>query len=426
MQYLVRHFGGRIIPTGTREYGRARLVQCDGALFEGMEGGDLQVWMSHSDAVADLPSGWRGTACTEDNPIASVESPDKRMFGVQFHPEVVHTAQGKVILANFLRVASVPLDWTPKRNLERLISKVQERTDGGRKRVLLALSGGVDSSTLALLLTRAGIKHTAVFVDHGLLRLNEREQVEQALLPLGVNLVSVDASKRFVSALAGISDPEEKRKVIGREFVAVFKEKALKLGPFHFLAQGTLYPDVIESAGSEGAANIKSHHNVGGLPDDIGFELLEPFRYLFKDEVRELAGLLGLPEELRMRHPFSGPGLAIRIIGEITPERLRILREADSIFISSLKEAMLYDQVWQALAVLTPVKSVEVVGDERRYGYILALRAVTSVDGMTADWSRLPHEFLDQVAARITRNIPKIGRVVYDVTRKPPATIEWE
>ncbi|MEA3238471.1 MAG: glutamine-hydrolyzing GMP synthase [Candidatus Bipolaricaulota bacterium] len=426
MQYLVRRFGGRVIPTGTMEYGRAHLIQCDGPLFGGLEDGGLQVWMSHSDAVADLPSGWRGTACTEDNPIAAVESPDKRMFGVQFHPEVAHTPQGKVILANFLRVASVPLDWTPEHTLERLIAEVRKRTDGGRKRVLLAVSGGVDSSTLALLLTRAGIEHTAVFVDHGLLRLNEREEVEQALLPLGVNLVSVDASKQFVSALAGISDPEEKRKVIGREFIAVFREKALKLGPFHFLAQGTLYPDVIESAGSEGAASIKSHHNVGGLPDDIGFELLEPFRYLFKDEVRELAGLLGLPEELRMRHPFPGPGLAIRIIGEITPERLRILQEADSIFISSLKEAVLYDQVWQALTVLTPVKSVGVVGDERRYGYILALRAVTSVDGMTADWSRLSHEFLDQVAARITRNIPQIGRVVYDITSKPPATIEWE
>jgi GMP synthase (glutamine-hydrolysing) len=426
MQYLVRHFGGRIIPTGTREYGRARLIQCDGPLFGGLENGDLQVWMSHSDAVADLPSGWRGTARTEDNPIAAVESPDKRIFGVQFHPEVVHTPQGKAILANFLRTAGVVLNWTPEHTLERLIAEVQERTDGGRKRVLLAVSGGVDSSTLALLLTRAGIEHTAVFVDHGLLRLDERDEVEQALLPLGVNLVSVGASKRFVSALAGVSDPEEKRKVIGREFIAVFREKALELGPFHFLAQGTLYPDVIESAGSEGSASIKSHHNVGGLPNDIGFELLEPFRYLFKDEVRELAGLLGLPEELRMRHPFPGPGLAIRIIGEITPERLGILREADSIFISSLKEAGLYDQVWQALAVLTSLRSVGVVGDERRYGYILALRGVTSVDGMTADWSRLPHEFLDQVAARITRNIPQIGRVVYDITSKPPATIEWE
>ncbi len=425
MQYLVLHFGGHVIPTGTREYGRAHLVQCDGPLFSGLDGGDLQVWMSHSDAVTDLPLGWRATARTVDNPIAAVESPDKRMFGVQFHPEVIHTPQGRTILANFLAIAGVPLDWTPENTLKQLIKEVRKQvTDGDR--VLLAASGGVDSSTLALLLTRAGVDHTAVFVDHGLLRMGEREEVEKALRPLGVNLVSVDAANRFLHALAGVSDPEEKRRIIGREFITVFREKALELGPFRFLAQGTLYPDVIESAGSEGAASIKSHHNVGGLPDDIGFELLEPFRYLFKDEVRELASLLGLPEELRRRHPFPGPGLAIRIIGEITPQRLRILRKADALFISALKEARLYGETWQALAVLTPVRSVGVVGDERRYGYILALRAVTSVDGMTADWARLPHNFLDRVAARITRNIPQIGRVVYDITSKPPATIEWE
>jgi GMP synthase (glutamine-hydrolysing) len=425
MQYLVLRFGGRVIPTGTREYGRARLTQCSGPLFAGLEDGDLQVWMSHSDAVADPPSGWRATARTEDNPIAAVESPDGCLFGIQFHPEVVHTPQGKTILANFLDVAGVARDWAPEHTLEQIIKDVRRRTRGGQ-RVLLAASGGVDSSTLALLLAAAKVDHTAIFVDHGLLRMREREEVETALRPLGVNLISVDAADRFLHALAGISSPEEKRKVIGREFIAVFREKALDLGSFHFLAQGTLYPDVIESAGSEGSASIKSHHNVGGLPNDIGFELLEPFRYLFKDEVREVAALLGLPDELRLRHPFPGPGLAIRIIGEITPERLRILREADWIFISSLKEAGLYDHVWQALAVLTPVRSVGVVGDERRYGYILALRAVTSVDGMTADWARLPHAFLDQVAARITRNIPQIGRVVYDITSKPPATIEWE
>ena len=426
MQYLVHRFGGRLVTTGRREYGRAVLTWHDGPLFTGIDESALQVWMSHSDAVAALPPGWRATAGTEDNPIAAVESPDARMFGVQFHPEVVHTPQGKTILANFLRIAGVPLDWTPARTLERLIAEVQDRTDRGRKRVLLAVSGGVDSSTLALLLTRARVDHLAVFVDHGLLRLNEREQVEGALRPLGVNLVTVNASERFISALAGVTDPEEKRKIIGREFVAAFTDQARRHGSFHFLAQGTLYPDVIESAGSTGAANIKSHHNVGGLPEKLGFELLEPFRYLFKDEVREIARLLGLPEEIRERHPFPGPGLAIRIIGVVTPERLRILREADSIFISSLKEAGLYKQVWQALAVLTPVRSVGVVGDERRYGYILALRAVTSVDGMTADWARLPHDFLDFVASRITRRIPEIGRVVYDITSKPPATIEWE
>ena len=425
MQYLVQRYGGRLATTGRREYGRAVITRHEGALFTGIDESNFQVWMSHSDAVVKLPPGWRATAGTEENPIAAVESPDKRMFGVQFHPEVVHTPQGKVILANFLRIAGVPLDWTPARTLDRLIAEVRKRTADG-ERVLLAVSGGVDSSTLALLLTRAGINHTAVFVDHGLLRLNEKEEVEKALRPMGVNLVTVDAADRFISALAGITDPEEKRKVIGREFVAVFQEQARRLGPFHFLAQGTLYPDVIESAGSEGAASIKSHHNVGGLPDDIGFELLEPFRYLFKDEVRNLAVLLGLPDEIRSRHPFPGPGLAIRIIGEVTPDRLRILREADSLFISALQESGLYEQTWQALAVLTPVRSVGVVGDERRYGYILALRAVTSVDGMTADWARLPHEFLDSVASQITRRIPEIGRVVYDITSKPPATIEWE
>ena len=426
MQYLVYRFGGQLVTTGRREYGRAVLTWHDGQLFAGIEGDGVQVWMSHSDAVAALPPGWRATAGTEDNPIAAVESSDARMFGVQFHPEVVHTPQGKTILANFLRIAGVPLDWTPSHTLERLIAEVREHTDGGKKRVLLAVSGGVDSSTLALLLTRAGVDHLAVFVDHGLLRLNEREQVESALRPLGVNLVTVDATERFISALAGITDPEEKRKIIGREFVAAFTEQARRYGPFHFLAQGTLYPDVIESAGSTGAANIKSHHNVGGLPDRLGFELLEPFRYLFKDEVREIARLLGLPDGIRDRHPFPGPGLAIRIIGEVTPERLRVLREADHLFVSALKESGLYRETWQALAVLTPVRSVGVVGDERRYGYILALRAVTSVDGMTADWARLPHDFLDQVASRITRQIPEIGRVVYDITSKPPATIEWE
>ena len=426
MQYLVQRFGGRLSDTGRREYGRAVLTVHTGALFAGIDGDAVQVWMSHSDAVTELPKGWRATAGTEDNPIAAIESSDQRTFGVQFHPEVVHTPQGRTILANFLRIAGVPHDWTPSHTLDRLIAEVQQRTDMGRKRVLLGISGGVDSSTLALLLTRAGVDHTAVFVDHGLLRVREGEEVEKLLRPLGVNLVRVNASERFLSALSGVTDPEEKRKIIGREFVAVFTEEARVHGPFHFLAQGTLYPDVIESAGSESAANIKSHHNVGGLPRSLGFELLEPFRYLFKDEVREIARLLDLPEEIRERHPFPGPGLAIRIIGEVTAERVDILQQADYLFISALREAGLYERTWQALAVLTPVRSVGVVGDERRYGHILALRAVTSVDGMTADWARLPHDFLDRVASRITRRIPQIGRVVYDITSKPPATIEWE
>jgi GMP synthase (glutamine-hydrolysing) len=275
-------------------------------------------------------------------------------------------------------------------------------------------------------LARAGVDHLAVFVDHGLLRDGERGEVEDALRSLGVELETVDASERFLGALRGIEDPEAKRRVIGREFVHVFRDVARVRGPFRFLAQGTLYPDVIESAGGEGTANIKSHHNVGGLPADLGFELLEPFRTLFKDEVREVARLLGLPDDVRLRHPFPGPGLAVRILGEVTRERLDIVRKADAIFIDTLRRRRAYDDVWQALAVLTPIRSVGVAGDERRYGHIVALRAVTSVDAMTADWARLPHDVLDEVAQRITREIPAVGRVVYDITSKPPATIEWE
>jgi len=292
--------------------------------------------------------------------------------------------------------------------------------------VLLAVSGGVDSSSLALLLTRAGIAHTGVFVDHGLLRARERNEVAEALRGLGVNLRVIQAQDRFLSALAGVVDPEAKRRIIGREFVAVFEEQARTHGPFRFLAQGTLYPDVIESAGGEGAANIKSHHNVGGLPDRLGFELLEPFRLLFKDEVRELAALLGLPEAIRLRHPFPGPGLAIRVLGDVTRERVDIVRRADAIFIAALRDAGWYERVWQALAVLIPVHSVGVAGDSRRYGTVVALRAVTSIDGMTADWARLPADLLETISQRITRDVPEVGRVVYDTTSKPPATIEWE
>jgi len=343
---------------------------------------------------------------------------------VQFHPEVVHTPDGATMLDRFLRLAEVPRDWTPKHNLDRMLSAVKERV--GDERVLLGVSGGVDSSALALLLARAGVDHLAVFVDHGLLRHGERDEVEQALTALGVRLATVDASDRFLGALAGVGDPEGKRKIIGREFIAVFREQAEAHGPFRFLAQGTLYPDVIESAGGEGAANIKSHHNVGGLPDELGFELLEPFRALFKDEVREVAALLELPDGLRLRHPFPGPGLAVRILGAVTAERLDVVRRADRIFLETLRAHGAYHDAWQALAVLTPIQSVGVAGDERRYGHVVALRAVTSVDAMTADWARLPAAVLDEAARRITREIPEVGRVVYDVTSKPPATIEWE
>jgi GMP synthase (glutamine-hydrolysing) len=423
MQLLAERYGGEAVDAGTHSYGADRLIRHTGGLFDGLSG-ELPVWMSHATAVVSLPDGWESAAATEANPNAAMASFDGRTIGVQFHPEVVHTPDGTAMLSNFLSLGEVSRDWTPERNVERITAEVQDRV--GVDRVLLGVSGGVDSSALALLLARAGIDHLAVFVDHGLLRLGERREVEEALRALGVHLVTADAGERFLNALAGIDDPEEKRKIIGREFVAVFREEAERHGPFRFLAQGTLYPDVIESAGGEGAANIKSHHNVGGLPAELGFELLEPFRKLFKDEVREVAALLGLPDAIRLRHPFPGPGLAVRILGEITNERIDIVRRADAIFISVLKEHGAYHDAWQALAVLTPVQSVGVAGDERRYGYVVGLRAVTSVDAMTADWARLSHGLLDETARRITREIPEVGRVVYDVTSKPPATIEWE
>jgi len=423
MQLLAQHFGGEVRDTGTHSYGADELLQHESSFFAGLMG-RLPVWMSHASSVQKLPDGWKSIAATKQNAHAAIASPGERHLGVQFHPEVVHTPDGERMLSNFLDMASVERDWTAEENVERLIRDVQDQV--GDDSVLLGVSGGVDSSALALLLAHAGIQHQAVFVDHGLLRTGEREEVESALQPLDVNLTTVDASGRFLEALAAVSDPEEKRKIIGREFINVFREQAERMGPFRFLAQGTLYPDVIESAGGEGAANIKSHHNVGGLPEELGFELLEPFRTLFKDEVRDVAQLLGLPNEIRLRHPFPGPGLAVRILGEVTRENIDIVRRADDIFISTLKEFAVYHEAWQALAVLTPVRSVGVAGDERRYGHVIALRAVTSVDAMTADWARLPYEVLDRAVQRITREIPEVGRVVYDITSKPPATIEWE
>jgi GMP synthase (glutamine-hydrolysing) len=423
MQLLAQHYGGTVEDAGRRSYGADRLERIGGALFDGMSS-EIPVWMSHSTAVTALPDGWTSIAETRENPMAGIASPDGRRIGVQFHPEVVHTPDGARILSRFLDLAGVSRDWTPQLNLDRLLAEVRERVGGDR--VLLGVSGGVDSSALALLLARAGVDHLGVFVDHGLLRRGERDEVERALRPLGVRLKTVDASDRFLAALSGVEDPERKRRIIGHEFIEVFSRTARDLGSFRFLAQGTLYPDVIESAGGEGAANIKSHHNVGGLPDELGFELLEPFRTLFKDEVRELAALLGLPDEIRLRHPFPGPGLAVRILGDVTREKLDIVRGADAIFIETLRKHGVYHDAWQALAVLTPIRSVGVIGDERRYGHVIALRAVTSVDAMTADWARLPHEVLDEAAQRITREIPAVGRVVYDITSKPPGTIEWE
>lgn len=428
MQLLARDLGATVASSSVREYGKSVLTAYSGALFSGITG-EFVAWMSHGDSVKDLPSGFTSAASTADTPIAGFENIATKRYGIQFHPEVVHTPKGMQILENFLGLAGVTRDWTTAHIVEELITDIRAKV--GTDKVMLAVSGGVDSSTLALLLQKAiGTQMTAVFVDHGLLRLNERSEVETALQ--NADLRVVDASEPFLSALAGVSDPEQKRKIVGREFIRVFEREArmLESQGYRWLAQGTLYPDVIESAGGVstgiGAANIKSHHNVGGLPDDLEFLLLEPFRLLFKDEVREIAKVLGLPEAIRMRHPFPGPGLSIRILGDITPEKIDILQRVDAIFIGGLKEWKLYDAVWQALAVLTPVRSVGVMGDGRTYSYLVALRAVTSIDGMTADWARLPHDFLEYISNKIINSVPEVNRVAYDITSKPPATIEWE
>ncbi len=428
MQLVARELGGRVAPAGRGEYGKAELEVRGGRLFEGATG-DFVAWMSHGDSVVATPPGFEVTAVSRDGVIAAIEDDARGIYGLQFHPEVRHTPKGALVLERFVERTGAPRDWTPENIVQQAVDDVRARV--GDERVLLAVSGGVDSSTLALLLTRAiGDKLVPVFVDHGLLRLGEAEEVELALRGLGVPLRVVDAKARFLAALAGVTDPEAKRKAIGREFIAVFEEEARAVaagGDVRFLAQGTLYPDVIESsAGSHGAAVIKSHHNVGGLPEDLGFELLEPFRTLFKDEVREVAEALGLPPHLRDRHPFPGPGLAVRVLGEVTEERLALLARVDDIFVSALREFGLYSETWQALAVLTPVRSVGVMGDGRTYGNMVALRAVTSEDGMTADWARLPHEFIATVSSRIVNAVPEVNRVVYDVTSKPPGTIEWE
>ncbi len=428
MQLLARELGGAVAPSSVREYGKAVLTTREGALLGGIEG-EFVAWMSHGDSVAEVPPGFTISAATDDTPVAAMEDRRRRLYGLQFHPEVRHTPKGLALLDRFLHEAGMPRDWTSEHIIDQAVASVRERV--GDERVLLGISGGVDSSTLGLLLHRAiGERLVAVFVDNGLLRLGEAEEVERALRGLGIDLVVVDAGERFLAALADIVDPEAKRKAIGGAFIEVFAAEARRVqdarGDIRFLAQGTLYPDVIESAGADGAATIKSHHNVGGLPADLAFELVEPFRNLFKDEVRDVADALGMPKHLRDRHPFPGPGLAIRCLGEVTPERLRVLRVVDDVFVTSLREFGLYHETWQALAVLTPLRSVGVMGDGRTYANTVALRAVTSVDGMTADWARLPHEFLATVSNRIVNSVPQVNRVVYDITSKPPGTIEWE
>jgi GMP synthase (glutamine-hydrolysing) len=430
LQLLARGLGGVVEPAEDREYGRAILkLAREDVLFAGLPGGaERTVWMSHGDRVLRLPPGFLVLATSESSPFAAVRHETRPIFGVQFHPEVAHTEGGAEILRNFVRtICGCAGSWSMEAFLEEAVEAVRRQVGGGR--AVCGLSGGVDSSVAAALVHRAiGDRLTCLFVDHGLLRAGEREEVEREFRGhQGVRLVCVDAGARFLAALRGVEDPEEKRRRIGRLFIEVFEEEAAKLGSVDFLVQGTLYPDVIESVSVRGpSATIKTHHNVGGLPERMRLRLVEPLRELFKDEVRELGRRLGLPEPIVGRHPFPGPGLAVRVLGEVTAERVATLQRADAILIEELRRAGLYASVWQAFAVLLPVRSVGVMGDARTYENAVALRCVSSEDAMTADWSRLPHELLARISSRITNEVKGVNRVVYDVSSKPPATIEWE
>jgi len=427
MQLMAHLLGGEVKPALTREYGFAQLYTDKTAdLFEEKE---FPVWMSHGDNVFQLPEGFEPIAHTDNLPVAAMADISRKLLGLQFHPEVVHTPAGKNIISNFLfRFCDCSPSWTMKSFIEENVSQIRSKV--GKDTVICGVSGGVDSSVLAALINKAiGEQLRCIFVDNGLLRKNEAaEVIETFRNDLCINLHFVDAGEKFLGRLADIVEPELKRKIIGDEFINVFQESARQFGDARFLAQGTLYPDVIESGGvSHGpAATIKSHHNVGGLPEDMDLELIEPLRELFKDEVRMLARELGLPDKVFKRHPFPGPGLAVRIIGEITQERLDILREADAIFIEELKTSGLYDQVWQAFAVLLPLKTVGVMGDERTYDQVIGIRAVEAEDAMTADWAHLPYELLGRVSSRIINEVRGVNRVVYDISSKPPSTIEWE
>ena len=426
-QAMARALGGEVARTGVAEFGKAELtVEAPGVLFSDLPQ-EQTVWMSHNDAVVRPPEGFRQTGSTQASPVAAFEDPDRGLYGVQFHPEVSHTPRGSDVLKNWLYEACDLLPaWTMTSIIESAVADI--RTAVGSGRIVCGLSGGVDSSVAAALVHRAvGDQLTCVFVDHGLLRAGEPEQVEDTFRRhLHIDLIHVKAADRFHENLRGVSDPERKRKIIGETFIRVFEEVARDdLEDARFLVQGTLYPDVIES-GTRDAAKIKSHHNVGGLPADMKMTLVEPLRNLFKDEVRRVGRELGLPEEIVWRQPFPGPGLAVRIIGEVTPERLETLRAADAIVLEEIRRAELDRDIWQSFAVLPAVRSVGVMGDERTYGYPIVLRAVTSEDAMTADWARLPYEVLETISSRIVNEVPGVNRVVYDITSKPPGTIEWE
>ena len=427
-QYLAQNYGGEVKPSATREYGRAMLSKVEAAnpLICGLSQ-TTQVWMSHGDTIARIPDNYRIIASTEDVPVAAFQIDGEKTWGIQFHPEVYHSTEGSQLLKHFVvDICRCKQDWTPDSFIESTVRELQDKL--GNDKVVVGLSGGVDSSVAAMLLHKAiGKNLVCIFVDMGLLRKNEFEDVLRSYESMGLNVIGVRAGDKFLSDLKGVTEPENKRKIIGRDFIEVFDAEAQKLTDVKWLAQGTIYPDVIESVSVNGpSATIKSHHNVGGLPEKMHLKIVEPLRLLFKDEVRRVGRQLNIPMEILGRHPFPGPGLGIRILGEVTAEKVRVLQEADKIFIDNLKEAGLYDKVWQAGVMLLPVQSVGVMGDERTYENCVALRAVTSTDGMTADWVHLPYEFLAKVSNEIINRVKGINRVVYDISSKPPATIEWE
>ena len=427
MQIMAQLLGGSVEHTRLSEYGDARIeVTTDSALFKGLPKMQ-QVWMSHQDSVGELPEGFTATASTSTSPVAAMENGQKGLMGVQFHPEVIHSPHGVDLLKNFLSDnCKTKGDWTTTSFVEETLEKIAQQVGDGK--AICAMSGGIDSATAALLVHKViGNNLTCIFVDHGLLRKDEAKRVEEVFAKhFNINLKTISCADRFLSKLKGVDDPEQKRKIIGNEFIKVFEEEAAKIEGANFLIQGTLYPDVIESGGAKGSALIKTHHNVGGLPDDMNLDLIEPLRLLFKDEVRKVALELGMPEDIVFRQPFPGPGLAVRIIGEVTASRTDILREADAIVVEEIKNAGLYRKIWQSFAILPAIKSVGVMGDTRTYSYPIIVRAVSSEDAMTADWVRLPDDLLQRISSRIINEVEHVNRVAYDISSKPPSTIEWE